>query len=427
MLYLVITVSLKSEYEEFLQDTEQIRQEIDNLRKSAEDLNIDENIRAELLEVIQDFWDAMYAIKMDLTPRGEVDKSTLIQDYRLVLKGIEEERNFRERFEEVNKRVKKKQASKLETFFSKELNRGSNSEKLALRTLKHQHERADYFIKMSKKKGYLSYQSDYNAFKAEEEVEQISRFEENFAKQFAHDIKKAGFEYGEKVLENRPVIYISRKALEKASQTTKKSALQGDVKETSGVFKSKRLGNQKILLKDFTNWDSFDDKDSTAISQEHTEEMWGESGRNLIFWHCHPKASEIEVGARYADRLSNSDIDLMTTTVNKGNQFGFRLGEKVGIREGITLLSTPWDHHKTPQEDVVWLACAVSSQGGESGFFNLHVVENNGGNINKIDSKYSWPQIYNKWIKYAMASPESIGPYSEFQKVKSLEEELNLS
>lgn len=418
-------MSLKSEYEEFLQDTKKIRGEIDNLRKSAEDLNIDKNVRGELLEVIQDFWDAMYAIKMDLTPRGEVDRSNLLQDYRLVLIGIKEERKFRERFEEVNKQVMKEQASKLETFFSKELNRGSNSEKLALQTLKHQHDRAEYFIKMARKKGYLSYQSDYNSFKAEEEVEEISRFEENFAKQFARDIKKAGFEYGGKVLENRPVIYISRKALKKASQTTREATLKGDIKETSGVFKSKRLGNQEILLEDFTNWDSIDKKDVTAISQEHTEEMWGESGRDLIFWHCHPKASD--AGARYADRLSNSDVDLMTATVNKGNHFGYRLGEKVGMREGITLLSTPWDHHNTPQEDIVWMACAVSSQGGASGFFNLHVVENNGDSINNIDDKYSWPQIYNKWIKYAMASPESVGPYSEFQKMKSLEEELGLT
>lgn len=422
-------MDLTDRYKKFLDFNEQIRSELREFKQSIEALDIDEKVKKEAVEEVQNFYDSLYAVKMDISnPRRGVETDRLISDYKAVLRGIRSERRFRNRFAEANNEILETQVKRLRQFFGTELNYDSNLQNLAVQTLREQGDKSEYYLKLARKKGFLSRNSDYNGFKAENDINTIARFEEGYAKEFAECLKKLGFKKGDKILENRPVIYMKNEALQKANKRTGEAVINDKIEETAGVFKSRRLGDQKILLEDFTDWDSFDSLKSTAIRDEHYEKMWGESGRNLIFWHCHPSAEDVKKGARYSDRLSDGDVDMLTDTLSKGNAFATTPGDKTGIREGITLLSVPWENKPTPKEDIVWLACAVSSQGGKSGFFNFHIVEGNKMNgLSIVDEQYSWPKIYNKWIKAAMTGSHAIGPYSELMEVKSLEKNLGYS
>jgi hypothetical protein len=422
-------MGLKSDYIRFHEFNDRILEDLSEFIKQIKDLDIKESEKKDILNELEQLKNSFFNVKMSVQnpDRRPLNFSKVFYDYKIILSTIEDERRVKKDFAGFNKSLEKVQVEKMEKFFRDELNYdGDDLEELAVKTLKGETEKSDYHINLARKKGRLSRNSEYNAFTAEKKFLDIARFEEEKALEFAEKLKKKGFEYGDKKLENRPKIFITEEALEKANKATRKGVVSGDPNETGGVFKSRRLGNGKILLEDFENWDTYDKKTSTGMTDEQVEEFWGESGRELINWHCHPKPSDIDrPGSNYADRLSDDDVDMMRDTVNKGNHFGYQYGEKVGIREGIAILSTAWDHRPKPEEDIVWLACAVSSQGGASGFFNLHIVnESSDGNLDITDGKYSWPKIYNKWIKAAMAGSKNIGPYSEYLEVNKLENKL---
>ncbi len=418
-------MSLRGEFKKFRQFTDQLKNEIGVFKESIQKLEMEREKREEVIGVIEEFRNNLLAVKMDLQrPRLGIDGSRLILDYQAVLRGIKAERQFRNKFWEYNEFIEEIQLRRMSRFFTEDLDYNSGkARKMAAKTLKGEIKEYETYLNWARKKGYLSRKSGYNSFEAENELKRITRFEEEYAREFAEKLKNRGFEYGEKVLRNRPVIYVKNSALRDASRATREAAVKGDVRESGGFFYSKRLGDQKILLEEFENWDTYDSKTSTTPRDEHFDVMWGESGRNRIFWHCHPRASDVDRGARYADRLSEGDVEGLTETLNDGSGFGIP-GKKAGLREGITILSTPWDQKPVPKEDIVWLACAVSSKGGDSGFLNLHVVDVKSDNPEVIDKNYSWPKIYNEWIKAAMAGAENKGPYSTYLDLKSLEKEL---
>lgn len=324
--------------------------------------------------------------------------------YHRILETVIEERKMKQKFSDLNQKILQWQVKRLETFFSKELDYQGEIRQKAMQTLKHETEKADYHINLARKKNYLTYGTEYNAATAKHELEQIARFEEEYGIKLAEKVKQRGFKRGEQILKNRPVILMEEEAMQKAREATLKAAGKGPG-ETAGAFTSKKLGNGKILLEDFQNWDTYDSEGSVALKDEQVEKFWGETGRDLIFWHCHPKASDMD-SVRYSDRLSDGDVKMMRSTVNKGDHFGYMYGEKVGIREGLTVLTHPREYQE-PQEKVYFLAPAVNNQ-GTAGFLKLHIVRDQ----NIIDGEYTWPNIYNRWIKAAMTGPDITGPYS---------------
>ena len=406
-------MSIEEELGELLGKNRKVLEEVREFRRAVEDLDTER--KKEVVKELRKFEDTLYAFEMD------VDVSLLDDDmhfwiYQRILETIIEERKMKKQFSDLNQKVLRWQIKRLEKFFGNETGYSGNLREIAKETLEHRTERAEHHINLARKKNYLTYEAEYNAAKARHEIHEIASFEEKFGIGLAQKIKKRGFERGEEILENRPVVLVEEDAMKKAWKATEEVAGENPG-ETAGAFLSKRLGNGEILLEDFKNWDTYDSKGSVSLREEQVEKFWGETGRELVFWHCHPRASDME-SARYSDRLSDGDLEMLTTGLSEGNRFGYMKGEKVGIREGISILTHPREYQE-PEEDVYFLAPVVNNQ-EKAGYLNLHIVRD--GKV--VDEEYSWPKIYNKWIKAAMTGPDATGPYSTRKETLEIEEKL---
>lgn len=213
------------------------------------------------------------------------------------------------------------------------------------------------------------------------------------------ELEKLIYDYA-KQIGNRPKILLSEQALKEGNEVVRQKTMGHNAVETAAVMEISKIKRGEILTQNFKDIPSQDYEDATSPNYAARAQL--SADKETIMWHSHPAQNG-------SDTLSRSDLDGMSK--NKLNQ-------------EIGMIATPWPE-SNPEEDIVWVAGMVSMKGKSLGYFPMHVVEvnrdpeNNIQGYDVVDGRYSWVQRYNKGIKLAMMTSQTIyGPYRVFEEVR---------
>lgn len=398
-------MGLEAQIDKFIGKYSEISDELFKIRYSIESLDLNNQSKKDAVKALKELNSSVKTLKYDVREGSYIERNDYFPIYKYIFNHLYRLEKAKSHFERFNEDLKHHYISQMVRFFDHLDKNPDNPEKTASEILSRRHDKSDYYRNLGIKKGYLDPNlNDYNPLKAEREFEDILSYDEEIGHEIALKCKKKAFKYGENALDNRPVLYLSEKALKKANNYYRNKTLGKDSVESGALFHFQRLERRKILLDEFKKLDTKDKRRTTGTKAHQEKHFRGESGRNIIFCHSHPNTEYI------ADRLSSGDIDLLT------DAYTGVMG--AGLREGITLLAVPLTEENSPKEDIVWVACAVNSE-GYAGNYYIHVVQQKENGFINVDDSYSWVNIHNNWIKPSYASKNE-GPYSYYKYEKKL-------
>lgn len=367
----------------------------------------EERLGKQVEEVIQELEYCAGGLLHNYRDFSDISKTEYFKVYLQLSKLLRTEEKAKEILHEFDEREKRAQIKKLESFLSRELDKeGSNLEEAASKIRLGEHSKSEYYLNLASKKGYWPRDEVYNPWKAEEKFEKLLDHDEELSKELAKKMREKAIKFGKKKLENRPEVIISEEAMKKANQITLQEKVVRKKFETAGLFKIEEKGKE-ILLTGFENIGGQDKEGAVSLGKDQMERFRGRSGRENMFWHIHPSLKD-EDGTY--DRLGKPDMRVMKDPEPPDFIGG-------GIREGIGIISIPVPNRDAFEDEVLWVAGIISSQGGLSGFLPMKVGD---GSNSNITHRYEWPEIYNKWIAAAMANTSRIGPYNTYLEAKKV-------
>jgi CRISPR/Cas system-associated protein endoribonuclease Cas2 len=397
-------VSIETELQGLLENNVDNRK-ILQLESSIDSSGMNQKQKQEAKQALENLNNKVKALKYDVKEGYKLEKNHYFSVYERLIKHLYSLDEARKKFRSFNEEMKNihiTQMVKLLDHLDTEL---KNPRKASRAVLEGRADDSEHLVNLAIKKGFLDSSFEkYNPWQGDEEFQEILVYDEELAYDLAMRFREKAFEYGKKALRNRPVLYLREEALMEANAYYREKTKGEDGVESGSLFEIEREEDQRILIESFEVMNTNDSRLKTKTSKGQDLKFRGESGRDKIFCHSHTYTNNL------MDRLSEGDIDKLKKPYD--TIWG------AGLREGITLLALP--HADGPfEEDILWLACAVNSE-GYAGNYYLHVVREDGDDLSEIDGKYSWVNIHNKWIRASYASYRE-GPYTYFVREKELQ------
>lgn len=397
-------MNIESELKSFLENNREVHDRIFELKSSIDSSGMNQKQKQEAEQALENLNGKVLGLQYDIKGGNVLSKNRYFKVYEYLIKHLYRLDEARKEFRSFNEEMKDIYISQMVKFFDHLDKNLKNPQKASKAVLTGKADNSDYLVNLAIKKGFLdSAFENYNPWEGDEKFREILVYDEELGYDLAMKFREKAFEYGKKALRNRPVLYFKEEALIEASSYYRKKTKGEDGVESGSLFNIQREEGKSILIGSFESMDTLDERKTTGTKRHQDLKFRGESGRDKIYCHSHP------YGGNLSDRLSDGDIDKLTNPAKSVLA--------AGLREGITLLALPQTDEPI-KEDILWLACAVNSE-GYAGNYYLHVVREDGDDLSEIDGEYSWVEIHNKWIKASYTSKFE-GPYSYFLKEKEL-------